>query len=249
MQSTMRRRMLKWTFDFTTMYTCLKHDRIMSNVREAVAEAHKYVDRLCTIDTHRGKFYKMTMMKQDDVMQHVEFIVKNTFLYADGILRHQEIGLPMGTNCAPELANLTLYVDERNFIDALQKENFDEAVRYNCTFRFIDDVLTWNNAPPSQTLYGLEWKETTNTDQSVTFLGGKITNTNGRINLSIFDKATEWQFPIIRYPHLDSNVPYHQPSGVFQGQLCRYRIVCNSVTAFKNATTQLVRSLLLLQQA
>ena len=44
-------------------------------------------------------------------------------------------------------------------------------------------------------------------------------NVNGRIRIEIYDKAAEWQFPFIRYPHADSNVPYHQPAGVFQGQL------------------------------
>ena len=42
-------------------------------------------------------------------------------------------------------------------------------------------------------------------------------------------------------PHADSNVPYHQPAGVFQGQLVRFRIICNSIKAFKHATTQLTR--------
>ena len=51
----------------------------------------------------------------------------------------------------------------------------------------------------------------------------------------------EWKFSFIRYPHADSNVPYHQPAGVFQGQLVRFRTLCNSICAFKQATTQLVR--------
>ena len=45
-------------------------------------------------------------------------------------------------------------------------------------------------------------------------------------------------------PHANSNVPYHQPAGVFQGQLVRFRIVCNSIQAFKYATTQLTLKLL-----
>ena len=62
--------------------------------------------------------------------------------------------------------------------------------------------------------------------------------------LSVFDKAIEWPFDIIRYPHTDSNVPYHQPAGVIQGQLQRYGTICNSFSAFKFATTQLVLRIL-----
>ena len=49
---------------------------------------------------------------------------------------------------------------------------------------------------------------------------------------------------MIRYPHFDSNVPYHQPFGVFQGQLVRFRSICNTIRNFKHATTQLTLRML-----
>jgi hypothetical protein len=87
----------------------------------------------------------------------------------------------MGTNCAPELANLTLYIDEASFIDNLMLKDIDLAKRHSLNFRLIDDVLTWNEEPPSKDHYDLEWSETTNENGSVNFLGGKIQNTDGRI--------------------------------------------------------------------
>ena len=42
------------------------------------------------------------------LMDHVNFIVDNTFYHTkQGVLKHKKIGLPMGTNSAPEMANLT----------------------------------------------------------------------------------------------------------------------------------------------
>ena len=76
------------------------------------------------------------------------------------------------------------------------------------------------------------------------YLGANIKKHYGRIDISVFDKAADWPFPVIRYPHHDSNVPYHQPAGVFIGQLGRYRIVCNTIKNFKHATTQMVLRLL-----
>ena len=67
---------------------------------------------------------------------------------------------------------------------------------------------------------------------------------DGRIDISVFDKAAEWPFLVLRYPHSASNVPCHQPAGVFQGQLVRYRIICNSIKNFKYATQQMVIKLL-----
>ena len=62
-------------------------------------------------------------------MEHVKFIVKNTYLCTDkGALRHQVIGIPMGTNSAPELANLTLYYDEAKFIDAFTTPKYGTIV-------------------------------------------------------------------------------------------------------------------------
>lgn len=53
-------------------------------------------------------------------MELVRFVVENTYLSnsADRVI-HQKVGLPMGTNAAPELANLTFYVFESDYIDAL----------------------------------------------------------------------------------------------------------------------------------
>jgi len=59
-------------------------------------------------------------------------VVQNTYLdNNDATLKHQSIGITMGTNAAPELANLTLYVDEALLIDQLILNNQkDKALLY-----------------------------------------------------------------------------------------------------------------------
>ena len=42
----------------------------------------------------------------DQVCRMVEFLVDNIFVKFGGCLSHQLIGSPMGTNCAPLLADL-----------------------------------------------------------------------------------------------------------------------------------------------
>ena len=59
-----------------------------------------------------------TLLLEDmeKIMDHVNFIVDNTYLYTEReILLHPDIGISMGTNSAPEIANLTVYVPERDF--------------------------------------------------------------------------------------------------------------------------------------
>jgi hypothetical protein len=48
----------------------------------------------------------------------------------------QTVGIPMGTNCAPLLADLFLYSYEADFIHGLLKENEKKLARsFNFTFR------------------------------------------------------------------------------------------------------------------
>ena len=62
----------------------------------------------------------------------------------------QVIGIPMGTNCAPFLANILLYMYELEFFEKFVKENDvvndenakDFMRRMPCCTRYIDDL--WN---------------------------------------------------------------------------------------------------------
>ena len=63
---------------------------------------------------------------------------------------HHTVGIPMGTNCAPSVADLFLYLFEADFVQHLQKRNIYKFKKqnkksFNHTFRYIDDVLSLNN--------------------------------------------------------------------------------------------------------
>jgi hypothetical protein len=58
----------------------------------------------------------------------------------------QTVGMPMGTNYAPLLADLFLYSYEADFIQGLLKKSEEKLTRsFNFTFRSIVDVLSLNN--------------------------------------------------------------------------------------------------------
>ena len=59
----------------------------------------------------------------------------------------QTVAIPMGTNCAPFLADLFLYSYEADFIQGLLKKNEKKLARsLDFTFRYIDDVLSLHNS-------------------------------------------------------------------------------------------------------
>ena len=57
------------------------------------------------------------------------------------------VGIPMGTNCATFLVDLSLYSYEAYFIQGLLKNNEKKVARsFNFMFCYIDDVLSLNNS-------------------------------------------------------------------------------------------------------
>ena len=49
------------------------------------------------------------MYTADNICKMIEFLIDNIFVQFEGRLFCQAIGIPMGTNCAPLLADLFLY--------------------------------------------------------------------------------------------------------------------------------------------
>ena len=61
-------------------------------------------------------------------------------------LYKQVVGIPMGTNCEPLVADLFLYSYEKEFIQGLQKQGkHDDLKCFIGTSRYLDDILTVDN--------------------------------------------------------------------------------------------------------
>ena len=81
-----------------------------------------------------------------DICKMIEFLVDNIYVRFGGQLFRQMVGIPMGTNCAPLLADLFLYSYENEFLDKLIKEGKRKlARRFNLSYRYIDDLISFNN--------------------------------------------------------------------------------------------------------
>src|SRR5210317_1584118 len=93
-----------------------------------------------------------------------------------GRVFQQTVCIPMGTNCAPLLADLLLYSYEADFIQSLlEREEKKLAQSFGFTFRYIDDILSLNNskfADYVDLIYPieLEIKDTTATVRSFSYL-------------------------------------------------------------------------------
>ena len=119
----------------------------------------------------------------------------------------------MGTNCAQRLADLFLYTYETELIQGLLKRGDKRLARsFNFTYRYIDDVLSLNNKnfdnyvdliyPPE-----LEIKDTTDSSSSASYLDFLSDDNNGHLNTKLYDKRDDFNFSIVNFPFLSSNIP------------------------------------------
>ena len=113
---------------------------------------------------------------ETDILNMLEILIDNIFAMFSGRVFQQTVGMPMGTTCAPLLADLFLYSYEADFIQRILKKNEKKLARsFNFTFRYIDDVLSLNNSKFGDFVdriypIELEIKDTTDTDRSASYL-------------------------------------------------------------------------------
>jgi hypothetical protein len=250
------------TGDFSTMYTTIPHDDLIRCLKLALKEAWTWGAELTKVDVkevaiqcgggdvkwvrtralcaangyHSKSSHRLNL---DGLISLVSFLVSNTYLVNGGQLRRQAVGIPMGTNCAPPIANLYLYAYESSFIDKLMAHCLAEARGFHMTFRLIDDVLSVDNihwvkyrslSAEEGGIYprALTLNDTNVSVREVHFLGMSISSNAGALRLNVFDKRKEFPFRVRRYPHMQSMIPTSIPYGVFVGQLHRYYRICTT---------------------
>jgi hypothetical protein len=163
----------------------------------------------------------------------------NIFVIFGGCVFQQTVGIPMDTKCAPLLADLFLYSHEADFIQRLLKKNEKKLVRsFNFTFRYIDDVLSLNNFSFGDFVdriypIELEIKDTKDTDRCASYLDLHLEiDSEGRLRTKLYDKRDDFNFPIVNFPFICSNLPAAPAYEVYISQLIRYSRACGSYQDF-----------------
>jgi len=67
---------------------------------------------------------------------------------------------------------------------------------------------------------------------------------NGTLTTKLYDKREDFNFPIVNYPDLDSDIPSSPVYGVYMSQLIRYSRTCHSYQDFLHRFVLLTRKLL-----
>ena len=130
--------------------------------------------------------------------------------------------------------------------ELLEKNEKKLARSFNFTFRYIDDILSLNNSRFGgfvDCIYpiDLEIKDTTDTDRSASYLHLEI-DSEGRLRTKLYDKRDDFNFPIVNFPFICSNIP--AAYGVYISQMIRYSRACGSYQDFLDRGLLLTRKLL-----
>ena len=87
----------------------------------------------------------------------------------------------------------------------------------------------------------LEIKETTETAVSSSYLDWYLYIDNGT---RLYDKRDDFNFPIVNFPFLSSNIPSAPAYGVYVSQLIRYARACSNYQDFMECGKMLTAKLL-----
>ena len=119
------------SFDFSTLYTTIPHQKLKSRLATIIRNSflHKNGNRRYKylvlgregpyfVKEHSDAKNKYT---EEDIIKMLEFLVDNIFVVFAGKVFQQIVGIPMGTNCAPLLADIFLYSYEAEFIQSCSR--------------------------------------------------------------------------------------------------------------------------------
>ena len=165
-------------------------------------------------------------------------------------LYRQIVGIPMGTNCAPLVADLFLVCYERDFMTSLSDVKQAEIIEaFKSTSRYLDDLLNIDNPyfegmvnriyPPE-----LQLNKANTADTEAPFLDLHLSISNGFVSSKIYDKRDDSDFDIVNFPFLDGDVPRSISYGVYISQLFRFARVSSHVVDFNARNKSLTAKLL-----
>ena len=121
---------------------------------------------------------------------------------------------------------------------------------FNLCYRYIDDLIVFNNKKflhnlekiyPSQ----LTVEKANKSDHLADYLDLLfIIDSGGKLSTRLYDKSNDFDFHIVNFPFLSSNMPSGPSYGVYISQLIRYVRCCSQYEDFRYHHKCLVDQLL-----
>ena len=229
------------TFDFSTLYTKIPHDKLKFVLSEIVDFAFKggtrdlikvynFVAYWTKTSSKSGNIYTKVQIKES-----LNYLLDNSFFQVGSDIFRQVVGIPMGSDPAPFFANLFLYFYESKWLQSLKSNDHHIARKFGNVFRYIDDLLAINDGGEFERSYldiypaELELKKENESNNTATFLDIHLCIVNNKINTQLYDKRDNYSFKIVRFPYKSSTLPSKMFFSTISAELLR---ICRATTAF-----------------
>ena len=186
------------------------------------------------------------MYTADNICKMIGFLIDNISVEFGGRLFRQVMGIPMGTNCAPLLADLFLYTYGNEFLDNMIRGGHRRLTRsFNLCYPYTDDLKKFmdylKEIYPSQLIV----EKTNKSDHLAKYLDVTfIIDSEGKLSTRLYDKRNDFDFHTVNFPFLSSNIPSGLSYGVYISQLIRYARCCSHYDDFRYCHTCLADRLL-----
>ena len=109
------------SFDFSTLYTNIPHDLLLESIGQLISEAYRIRGAKYIVIKSDGTAYwsdaastRDHNITEDRLVEQIKFLVDNIYIQVGDRIFRQTIGIPMGTDCAPLLANLSFFTTNTN---------------------------------------------------------------------------------------------------------------------------------------
>ncbi len=226
------------TYDFSTLYTSIPHQQLKDNLKKFVDMVFNIKDKsyiICNLFLNKAYFSNAASTRnvlkfsKDEFLECLFYLIDNSFIVFNGCVYRQCIGIPMGTNAGPHIANIYLFIYEHEYFVRLREVNdVDSLCKLEYIFRYQDDLLAINDFgllgdvlsdiyPPEMVV-----NNTNISSCKCNFLDLTISIYRGRFLLKLYDKRVDYDFDVISYPFLDGNIPKAPSYGIFISQLSRF---------------------------
>ena len=223
------------TYDFSTLYTTLPHNFIKAKLIDLIERIFQREGSPYLACNDRNAFFTSDKPKKyhawscQNVCDALTFLLDNIFIRFGTKLYRQVVGIPMGTDCGPLVADLFLFCYERDFMMSLSDDKQADVIdAFNTTSRYLDDLLNIINVYfdnmvrqiyPSE----LQLNKANTSDTEAAFLDLHLSFSNDIVSTKIYDKRDDFDFEIVNFPFLDGDVPRKVSKAFFVGILIDFR--------------------------
>ena len=121
-------------YDFSTLYSTLPHNLIKDKLLDVIERTFQREGSPYLACNDRNAFFTSEKPKKyhawscQNVCDALTFLSYNICIRFGTKLYRQVVGIPTGTNCAPLVAVLNLYLKQRNFMMSLSDDKQADVI-------------------------------------------------------------------------------------------------------------------------